>query len=528
MFLLFSTLVSSIYVPFSSTSKPITKVIKKSEIDNYTYGTAHLFVLGLEAGDKLTNVYHEHIHDMAMLFGGQAKFAIFESQYAERFADKHKTHLPFIAYYYHGIYMATYIYPPTESALLYLFDYIINDDNHTEAKSLKELNTLMGPYLFTILTTKENIQDAEFIRNEAGRRLGPVHIVPVTTELIHSFGIDDKVLGFFRKDDMNIVSIEPKLRDIFRATFPKYRILKASDLQKPKKLVLALIDQKISSKYRDFLFEMGSRFPNITVGFAGQNVKSMIERCTNEGYDDIHPGIALFNLDQNIHYNTTEFFHDLIGKPFFTEKWLSAATLMIGKVLSGEIQPSYVSEDVPPKSDFNVQKLVGLTYGEYVDDPENDVVVIYKRENCEHCKEFFPKFLDFARECEKANVQNLKFGFIDVVKNSAKKPFPYMMGVPHVRIFPAKNKTNDQPMRGGNDRGSLIRLINRYGLHKLPFEEPPLDKATLAAEMMQLLMSQDQAPPDEQMKNLKFMEEMAPLLEEKSKEIDEEEEKAEL
>ena len=126
-------------------------------------------------------------------------------------------------------------------------------------------------------------------------------------------------------------------------------------------------------------------------------------------------------------------------------------------------------------------------------DKNFDVLVLYKRESCQHCSDFYPVFEKFAEEClVKENLDFLKFGFIDIDKNASPKKFPFMIGVPHVHFFPAKNKSDDRPLRGERNRDSLIRLIKENSDREIPFEAKPVDKSQLAMEMMQMLMMMDQ------------------------------------
>lgn len=142
-------------------------------------------------------------------------------------------------------------------------------------------------------------------------------------------------------------------------------------------------------------------------------------------------------------------------------------------------------------------------------------IILYKKESCPHCRDFFPIFLSFADECiNHENLSFLKFGFIDIDKNSSPKKFPFMPGVPHVHIFPMKNKSEDKPIRGGRNRESLIRLIKENSKNRIPFDVEPIDKGQLAIEMMQMLMMMDQIPDDEKEGLISDMSKLADSLKE--------------
>jgi hypothetical protein len=139
-----------------------------------------------------------------------------------------------------------------------------------------------------------------------------------------------------------------------------------------------------------------------------------------------------------------------------------------------------------------------------------DVVVLYKRQNCPHCDKFFPEFEAFAAECQ--NLPFLKFGCIDVSKNSTDIPFPYMPGVPHVYIFPARNKTGGDALRSSRDKDGLVQFIKKFGTNEIPFEVPPPDKKKVAMELFQVLISAKNMPEKEQIKAMEYIQEMSELV----------------
>jgi thiol-disulfide isomerase/thioredoxin len=298
---------------------------------------------------------------------------------------------------------------------------------------------------------------------------------------------------------------------LIAASYPAYRVLSASDMRAPEQIVFAFVSPTLTSAHQDFLFEIGTRFPRVCVGWAGEDVVPYIEQVL--GDKPATPDVVVFNFDKMIHYNTSEFFtKSLLEAPFFVDQWISASARMLSQIESGELNPIFVSEEEPAEQPNLVQKIVGTSYPEFVLDDSKDVVVLYKRQDCPHCEEFLPVLEAFAYECREAGLDFLKFGHIDVTKNSAVIGFPYMPGVPHCYIFPANNKTGGDCLRGGRDRDGLIRWLKRFASQAIPFESGPLDKAKGAMEVFQMLMTMKDMPEGEQMKAMAYMEEMTALL----------------
>ena len=89
-----------------------------------------------------------------------------------------------------------------------------------------------------------------------------------------------------------------------------------------------------------------------------------------------------------------------------------------------------------------------------------------------------------------------------------------MPGVPHVQIFPAKNKTDDNPLRGGRDKNALMRLVKTYSSFTdlIPFAAPLPDKSQIALEMMQMLFSAKDMPEEEKIKTFMYIDKISKLI----------------
>ena len=180
---------------------------------------------------------------------------------------------------------------------------------------------------------------------------------------------------------------------------------------------------------------------------------------------------------------------------------------------SGKRKKSYISEPIPRKSTTYIKKVVGKTYEEFILDPNHDVIMLYKRSNCSYCQDFLGIFEDFAIECEEKNLTELSFGMIDITKNSAEYPYPFFVTLPQVEIFPAKNKSNYQMLRGGRSKDALAQLVKRYSSLIVETKEKPFpfkliekDNITLKMELGHEIMQQPTLPPEEDAKFRAYIE----------------------
>ena len=518
MLLLFIRTIWSTYVPISKTANPAISFISKSDIDSLGEIYKNLFVFAIKSSEKNKDYLISLITKMQILFEGSAKFALFDSNYIEKLEDKEKLKKNTMFYFANGYKFGAYSFSIYETETLFLIDSIVNENTKKEEKPIDNLDDLyleLGATYFTMLVTNVTYSKAVLLRKEAGMKMGAINIVKVTDELIKSLGVNTS-MGLFRREDFCIVPINGKLRQLYSSTFPSYRLLSVEDL-KLDKLIVALIGDEFILDYIDLMFEMGNNYPEYIVGYATPSIIGYFQKFISPNQTN-GTRIAVFNIQKNIYYKVDDFFDDLYEKPFSLEEWTKAGLKMLKMIKSGEIKESYLSEPEPEISHSNLQKVVGSTYEKFINEENVDLVMLYKRENCPHCQKFIKVYSDFAKECEQEGIQGLKFGFIDVMKNSAKTPFPYMKGVPHVRIFPAKNKTDCQQVRGGNNRDSLIRLINKYGKQTLPFEVPPLDQGAVAMELFEMMIDPDKKKPQEEaIKDYMYLEEMSKYIEESKK-----------
>lgn len=497
-----------IFLPYSKTTQSAIKTLSIEEIKILSKETK-VCAIGLphKGGEEIIKT----VTAAAVHFNNKVRFCYLDEESTDLLSKDLEISLPAFFLFTEGYMYGSYIYPELDSTFLYQIRIFV-DPLPDAVQSVKDLNSKLGGSPFSILATEKMVGQAILLQSRAGSQMGPITVIKVSDQVLINLGIEPTSMALFRREDMNIIPIDFDVEALYEKSYPVYRNLLLSDLQDPDKYVFCLVADNLKNEYIDFLFEMGTRFSDFIVGYAGEDVSPYVDQLVQAEANGItRPYVAVVSLEKGLHYPTHQYFtQELLAAPFFADKWIAAGTKLLSKIQSGEIQIEYLSEEIPPNATEGAQKLVGETYTDFVNDPSHDVIVLYKRENCPHCVKFFPIFNAFADECRENKLDGLRFGFIDITKNSAKKPYPYMGGVPHIHIFPAKNKTNDNPLRGGRDRDNLIRFIKRYGSFEMPFEAPPLDKGSVAMEFLNLLFNAKSMPQSEQIKLFEFMNDVGP------------------
>ena len=512
MIFYFIYLINSIFVPYND-PHPLVRTISTRDAEILSRSASELIAVSLSDDSKTNELITNTLNSIAIYFDN-ITFCILDPQSGKDLGKEKEIDGPAIYLFLKGIVFASYPYPDEDISFLRLCELVIKPPTHS-IKTLHELYSEIGTGPFTMLATSENIPLARLLQYKIGAQMGIVELLNVEGSILLALGVSNTSLALVRKEDMDVVSIDMNADSIYEASNPVYRILITSDITGQDDIVFALICDDFDENEKEYLFQLGIRYPNFIIGY-GNEVSDYIQKFNHPPNGDNSHEVVVFNLPQGMYYNTSKYFAKLSNLPFNVENWVAASTKMLNDIVEGKLEPNYLTEDPPDptENDPYVTKVVGSTYESFVMDPNHDVIVLYKRENCPHCTKFFPQFSKFAKECADLNLTFLKFGFIDVSKNAASIKYPYMPGVPHVQIFPAKNKTDDNPLRGGRDRNALLRLIKTYSSFTdlIPFEAPLPDKSQVALEMMQMLFSAKDMPEEEKIKTFMYIDKISKLI----------------
>ena len=505
MFFAFFSTVNSIFVPYSLTAESTVPRINATLLQQKAIGLKTVIGIGLKPDDKDTKTREETILEATYYYGDKADFYFLEPVSCDELAKQYGLSIPCVFVYRVGLLCGTYMYPESDSGIMFLLRLIL-EPMPEATQSLADLHSQLGNMPFALLATPERYNKAVSLQYDVSSQMN-VGVIPVEPQVLLSLGINSSKLAFFRGEDRTVFQSSEFTEGLYAQSYPVYRSLMPSDLRGESTIVFALVAPELNDDYQEFLYQVGERAIGVVVGYLPRNLKSYAESICHVVIDEKTVTVVAFNYDNGFYYDTSsEFTPELLKKPINVGVWVQKANTIISKILLGQIKPEFISEPEPPKSTTNTQQLVGTTYEQFIMDPNYDVVVLYKREGCENCVEFFPQYLEFAASL--SNYTYLKFAYIDILKNSCKLKYPFMPGVPHVHFYPAHNKSADVPMRGGRSTNSMLRMIKQGSKNKYDFEAPPMDKASAAMELFTLLFAAKDMPPDEQAKAMEYIQEL--------------------
>lgn len=486
-----------IFIPYTKNHHLIQE-ISDEEAENISF-SQDVFVLGLDTNDHKSNMEKLQTIKNLALYYQDVRFSLFDPQSAQQISIELEIPLPAIFYYENGSLLASYTYPETENMVLHLCSKLVDRSTPSEAIStLNDLYATLNSSPFSILTPPDKYNQSFELQTQVGSDFGFVNIVNVTTDLLTELGLlkNDTTIGFYRFEDNIVSPANISKESLLQLSKPLYKIFMPQDLIEHQELVSFFADN-LYLQEREFLYNISQAFPNLTIGY-GHNLEDyVLSFIPGISGCELHQ-ILVFNYQKKYYYDPTEYFGQFYDDVFDLEKWIVAMTRMLTDVNNQRLKPIYISEIIPPdENQTTVIQVVGHTYEDFVMDDSHDVIMLYRVESCPHCIAFFEIFEAFANECKEANLDFLKFGWIDIDYNASPLPFPFMLGVPHVRIFPAHNKANNRSIIAGRDRDALIRLIFDNTNHQLPFVYPPPDFNLIHNELYQYLMASNQINPED-------------------------------
>lgn len=412
----------------------------------------------------------------------------------------------------------------SEYSLLSTFHSLLSSDKIIS--SPENLYSMIGNSPFSIISPPSLFNTAKKIFCELSlflintktlksyypNQIDELTIIQVSPELLHKMNISEIYLSLYRNQDRTIVPFNSTMECLLEQTKTFVSIFHKKTLTDPTLTLFALTSDEFTDEMFDFLYKIGESHPNLTVGFLPTYGLAIGEDIFGKAFE---PGLGLhiFNPILRYQYITHDVFTpEFLKKPFKADEWHKKAEKIIAMIANHQRNRTYISEPIPRKSTTYIKKIVGKTYADFINDSEHDVIMLYKRTNCSYCQEFLGIFEDFAVECENNHLSQLIFGMIDVTKNSSPLPYPYLPSLPHVEIFPAKNKSAHSMLRGGKGRDSLLRLILKHASllpKKIDMKVSKSDTISVKMNLYREIMQQPSMPPEEEEKFRQYIEDVA-------------------
>jgi hypothetical protein len=295
--------------------------------------------------------------------------------------------------------------------------------------------------------------------------------------------VDDGEIGLYRSEDGVVASVPPTAEGILGNCLPIFRTFVASDFTEENATFAAYVGDVCAPEIKNLLFAVASAFPEFVVGFLGPSLHPLLEQATLR---EIHriPLFVVFTI------RTRSFC------PFLENNLtLASISTYLRAVINGSLERSYHSEPVPEHQPTAWTKLVGQTYADFMSDADHDLFLLYTRPNSEECREAIEEFVKAAEALSRRGV---RFATIDVFLNSAPLPFPKMLKQPHLRFFPAVNRSWGFPFMHRISRDDISRFVKHFGSRDYGIQVPPKSKREFKREVRAFAQIYPKLPEEDQ------------------------------
>jgi protein disulfide-isomerase A1 len=169
------------------------------------------------------------------------------------------------------------------------------------------------------------------------------------------------------------------------------------------------------------------------------------------------PALAIEKMAEGIHYAFDE----------AAELTADAIQTWVNSFLSGELQSTIKSEEIPENNDGPVKILVAKNFDSIVKDPTKDVLVEFYAPWCGHCKTLAPIYENMATML--APIKSIVIAKMDATANDVDAKYN-VKGYPTIKLFPGNNKENPVDYEGDRSMADIIGFMHKHA--SAIFEKP--------------------------------------------------------
>ena len=395
---------------------------------------------------------------------------------------------PSLYFFNSSVFVAAFKLPTKKKALGRLVQRLLSnadtviDTKEEFKKQLKEAN-------YSVLATPEQLHHGKFVWYEFGKRISDVQLLCVSDDLFDGIpGIDSSQLALYRLVDKQYESFDRN--SMFSVLKPRVREFSVTDIEKEAETMVTITADKLTDEQRKAFRHLSNEF-NFQFGTIQEGLLKIVSLGFGQEFDVSKP-VHIFNYKNRYFYPSADI-------PSGDYEALKKAMMEIEQ---GSRQRKYISESLDNARSGVVETIVGLNYMKFVQQSV-DTLVLFSSDNCKPCQESMKILEEFQSKCNKAKVE-VKSAVINIDKNSEQ--YPWIPNTPYIVLFPMRNKSDFQPLRGRTTVNSLTVLLEHYGsTTNLPFHGEPPTRAEFQADLARISPTVEQMPEDDRRKYYQWM-----------------------
>lgn len=495
MLLFLSQFTFSVFVPYDQTILP-----KLQKFDDFTFEkfqplTKIVITMVIPKCNPTQELSFITFFSRAMVFYTHiADFGYFKEEEGQMLVNSVHMEPPFLAFFYNGRLASFSEMPMSEEGLAFKLASWLDPD-HKVISTMDELHSSLGELPFTILTRAEDTTQAAYASAKVFNVLGSSNVLKLSNEMMEKVGLKDSMFGLFRDFDNAIVPCTNSSESFVYASKPFVQEITDELLERRNMDFAVYINESFDETKASIMEPLGEEFLKIVTGVVTNNTIRFVQHVMNSTKT---PSFLVMNYYAGYYYPMTLENIDINDPTFLTK-----AKELIQKIQDGKVEKKYYSEPIPRHQTPPVTKIVGLTYKDFVEDPLNDVVILFYDSSQPEIK-YFDEF-KAACYAAKVNVENIKFGYIDIRYNASPLQFPIIVNLPHVEFFPKNNKTNPQPMIAQPSEEAYLRFFKEEKTVPGKINVPEMSNETATIESFVLTMNMNNFPERYRPKAIEYL-----------------------
>ncbi|OHT11186.1 hypothetical protein TRFO_01113 [Tritrichomonas foetus] len=467
-----------IFIPYKEQNLLELPEINKTTLDKLVQSNKTIIAFSVEKAYKEMVPVIRSMNEGASIFGEYATFVYLERSLAQEIAYINRMSLPSFFFFREGKLISSHAYPQNDSTFVKILQGLLHP---LQIGTKDDLFSYLGDCYYSILSLPELFNDSIEVFH---KHQIECDIVFVTKELLNDLDLDDTRLALYRREDNVIVSFS----NFSIAGIPYYTVLNYRFMVNEKRPTFGIVAPEFTAEMKDLFYELSDLFPDFTFGYICKEYLAYFQTTLGVQFNNTLLNASIFHPIQRYHLNISSIFTpDVFNKPFNYGEWLELAKAALTKARNNEFTRLYLSEPVPSPvlNAGPIQKVVGITYNEFVNQPGKDVLILLMRPFGELNAHMNNTMYELHRITQNASMTNMSFGIIDVTSNAAN--FPYFYMIPQLFIYPANNKTNPVPLRGNLGMDNIFWFINRYGTYECPVGYTMISHGQFEMDLKQIL-----------------------------------------
>lgn len=400
---------------------------------------------------------------------------------------------PALYFFNSSVFVASFKLPSKKKLLTKMVQQLLNGEE-VVIETKEELKKQLKDANFAVLTTQSQLHHGKFVWFEFGKHVKDIQLLLLSDDIFDGIpGIDHSQLAIYRLSDKQYESFDRTT--MFYVLKSRVREFSAADLEQEDGTMIVVTADAMTDEQRKMFRHLSNEFKTYQFGTLSEGLLKIAALGFGQDFDLKKP-IHVFSYKHRYSYQSADI-------STVTEESLKQ---LLTDIENGKRMRTYVSEPKENAKAGIVETIVGVTYKDFVNQ-NADTLVLFSSNDCPSCTDALKVLQEFEQKCMNSNL-NVKSAVINVDLNSEE--FPWIPSTPYLVLFPMRNRTDFQPIRGKITMNSLTLLLETYGSQsEMPFHGTIPTRADFQDDLARVTPTLEHMPEDDRRKYYEWMFQMS-------------------